>query len=91
MIPGLIVPVVTVPDVIVFETGVCNEASTIGINRFTKSGKPRSTTDDFKYGMLYWSVRPQLNTRGLNSVSKSVSPVSGSKLAVVSFDFAGMA
>ena len=29
--PGLMVPVVTVPELDVFETGVCNDASTSGI------------------------------------------------------------
>src|SRR4051812_50172300 len=77
MTPGLIVPVVLVPEVKVFPTGVCRFASTNGISRLTKSGRPRSTTDDFKYGMLYWIVPPQLNTRGWNSVSAVGAPAPG--------------
>jgi hypothetical protein len=40
MNPGLIVPVVIVPEVKVFDTGVCKVASTSGIRRLTNSGRP---------------------------------------------------
>ena len=40
----VMVPVVNVPEVNVFETGVWKVASTSGIKRLMKSGKPRSTT-----------------------------------------------
>jgi len=42
--PGLMVPVVSVPEVKVFETGVWKVASTSGIKRLMKSGRPRSMT-----------------------------------------------
>jgi hypothetical protein len=47
MNPGLIVPVVTVPEVKVY-TGVCMVASTNGTKRLMKSGRPRSTTANFR-------------------------------------------
>ena len=57
------VPVVTVPELKVLETGVCSETSTSGIRWLMKSGRPRSTTADLRYGRLYCSGRPDQDAR----------------------------
>ena len=43
-------PVVTVPDVKVFATGVWNVASTSGITRLIKSGNPKFNDRGFQIG-----------------------------------------